>query len=149
METSAFLLCPGHEFERFSPRSVICKCIFSGNTVSSQIHMGTISSYSWWSLGLEDDIICASYLWVREWLCRPILDLQSRAQSGHWKFAFVAGIEAAKWRRSLADCAWWRRSSSSVARGQSHSLGHGCWVPVVRQSITTGEHLRLHVWVLH
>ena len=60
---------------------------------------------SWWSLGLEDDIICASYLWVREWLCRPILDLQSRAQSGHWKFAFVAGIQAAKWRRSLADCA--------------------------------------------
>ena len=63
------------------------------------------SSSSWWSLGLEDDIICASYLWVREWLCRPILDLQSRAQSGHWKFAFVAGIQAAKWRRSLADCA--------------------------------------------
>ena len=61
-------------------------------------------SSSWWSLGLEDDIICASYLWVREWLCRPILDLQSRAQSGHWNFAFVAGIEAAKWRRSLADC---------------------------------------------
>ena len=60
---------------------------------------------SWWSLGLEDDIICASYLWVREWLCRPILDLQSRAHSGHWKFAFVAGIQAAKWRRSLADCA--------------------------------------------
>ena len=63
------------------------------------------SSSSWWSLGLEDDIICASYLCVREWLCRPILDLQSRAQSGHWKFAFVAGIQAAKWRRSLADCA--------------------------------------------
>ena len=60
------------------------------------------SSSSWWSLGLEDDIICASYLWVREWLCRPILDLQSRAQSEHWKFAFVAGIQAAKWRRSLA-----------------------------------------------
>ena len=69
---------------------------------------------SWWSLSLEDDIICASYLWVREWLCRPILDLQSRVQSGHWKFAFVAGIQAAKWRRSLADCAWWRRSSSSA-----------------------------------
>ena len=69
---------------------------------------------SWWSLGLEDDIICASYLWVREWFCRPILDLQSCAQSGQWKFAFVAGIEAAKWRRSLADCAWWRRSSSSA-----------------------------------
>ena len=60
---------------------------------------------SWWSLGLEGDIICASYLWVREWLCRPILDLQSRTQSGHWKFAFVAGIQAAKWQRSLADCA--------------------------------------------
>ena len=72
------------------------------------------SSSSWWSLGLEDDIICASYLWVREWLCKPILDLQSRAQSGHWKFAFVAGIEAAKWRRSPSDCAWWRRSSSSA-----------------------------------
>ena len=56
-------------------------------------------SSSWWSLGLEDDIFCASYLWVREWLCRPILDLQSRVQSGHWKFAFVAGIQAAKWRR--------------------------------------------------
>ena len=49
--------------------------------------------------------ICASYLWVWERLCRSILDLQSRAQTGHWKFAFVAGIEAAKWRRSLADCA--------------------------------------------
>ena len=47
------------------------------------------------------------YLWVWEWLCRPILDLQSRAQSGHWKFAAVAGIEAAKWRCSLADCAWY------------------------------------------
>ena len=46
------------------------------------------SSSSWWSIGLEDDIISASYLWVRQWLCRPILDLQSRAQSGHWKFAF-------------------------------------------------------------
>ena len=72
------------------------------------------SSSSWWSLGLGDGIICASYLWVREWLCRPILDLQSRAQSGHWKFAVVSGIEAAKWRRSLADCGWWRRSSSSA-----------------------------------
>ena len=48
-------------------------------------------SSSWWSLGLEDDIICASYLCVREWLCRPILDLQSRAQSGHWKLSFVTG----------------------------------------------------------
>ena len=69
---------------------------------------------SWWSLGLEDDIICASYLWVREWLY-PILDLHIRAQSGHWKLAFVAGIEAAKWRRSQADCAWWRRSSSKLS----------------------------------
>ena len=44
----------------------------------------------------------------------PILDLQSRAQTRHWKFAFVAGIEAANWRRSLADYAWWRRSFSSA-----------------------------------
>ena len=73
----------------------VLSCIYSRDPLSS----------SWWSLGLEDDIICASYLWVREWLCRPILDLQSRAQSGHWNFAFVAGTEAAKWRRSLADCA--------------------------------------------
>ena len=55
-----------------------------------EVRTKTSSSSSWWSLGLEDDIICASYLWVREWLCRPILDLQSRVQSGHWKFAFVA-----------------------------------------------------------
>ena len=83
-------------------------------TEQRQSSSSSSSSLSWWSLGLEDDIICASYLWVREWLCRPIQDLQSRAQSGHWKVAFVAGIEAAKWRRSLADCTWWRCSSSSA-----------------------------------
>ena len=54
------------------------------------------------------------YLRTREWLYRPILDLQSCAQTGHWKFAMVAGIEAAKWWRSLADCARWRRSSSTA-----------------------------------
>ena len=100
--------------------------------------MGTISSYSWWSLGLEDDIICAFYLWVREWLCRPILDLQSRAQSGHWKFAFVAEIEAAKWRRSLADCAWWRRSSSSVDDVDCVSVRQRCLSSAVATSSVGG-----------
>ena len=91
-------------------RSLYNRCmetffLFSFYCTLGCLHYTTSSSSSWWSLGLEDDIICASYLWVREWLCRPILDLQSRAQSGHWKFAFVAGIQAAKWWRSLADCA--------------------------------------------
>ena len=96
------------------------------------------SSSSWWSLGLEDDIICASYLWVREWLCRPILDLQSRAQSGHWKFAFIAGIQAAKWRRSLADCAWWRRSSSSADDADCVSVRQRCLSRAVATSSVGG-----------
>ena len=93
---------------------------------------------SWWSLGLQDDIICASYLWVREWLCRPILDLQSHAQSGHWKFAFVAGIEAAKWRRSLADCAWWRRSASSANDADCLSVCQRCLSRAVATSLVGG-----------
>ena len=88
--------------------------------------------------GLEDDIICASYLWVREWLCRPILDLQSRAQSGHWKFAFVAGIQAAKWRRSLADCAWWQRSSSSADDADCVSVRQRCLSRAVATSSVGG-----------
>ena len=57
---------------------------------------------------LEDDIVPLSVG------MGVILDLQSRAQTGHWKFAVDAWTEAAKWRRSLADYAWWRRSSSSA-----------------------------------
>ena len=95
--------------QRHTNGLVLC---FPSDANAALASSSSSSSSSWSSLGLEDDIICASYLWVREWLCRPILDLQSRAQSGHWKFAFVTGIEAAKWRRSLANCAWWRRSSS-------------------------------------
>ena len=62
-------------FEQIRPRDALACC--------RDVKQPTIS---WWSIGLEDDITCASYLWVREWLCRPILDLQSRAQSGHWKY---------------------------------------------------------------
>ena len=102
------------------------------------VQVYTRSSSSWWSLGLEDDIICASDLWVREWLCRPILDLQSRAQSGHWKFAFVAGIQAAKWRRSLADCAWWRRSSSSADDADCESVRQHCLSRAVATSSVGG-----------
>ena len=96
------------------------------------------TSSSWWSLGLEDDIICASYLWVREWLCRLILDLQSCAQSGHWKFPFVTEIEAAKWRRSLADCAWWRHSSSWADDADCISVRQRCLSKAVATSSVGG-----------
>ena len=68
----------------------------------------------------------------------PILDLQSRAQTGHWKFAFVTGIEAAKWRRSLADCAWWRRSSSSADDAGCVSVCHRCLSRAVATSSIGG-----------
>ena len=38
----------------------------------------------------------------------------------------VAGIEAAKWRRSLADCAWWRRHSSSEDDANRVSVRQCC-----------------------
>ena len=98
-------------------------------------HPRTYTHLSWWSLDLEDDVICASYLWIREWLCRPILDLQSREQAGHWKFAFVAGIQAATWRRSLADCAWWRRSFSSADDADCVSVRHCC----LSRAVATGS----------
>ena len=43
-----------------------------------------------------------------------------------WKLAFAAGIEAAKWRCSLADCAWWRRSSSSADDADCVSVRQPC-----------------------
>ena len=55
------------------------------------------------------------YLWIQEWLWRPILDLQNRAQTGHWKLV-VAGTEAAKWRCSLADIAWYDSMSNCLNR---------------------------------
>ena len=108
------------------------------NATQRKAPQGNASWSSWWSLGLEDDIICASYMWVREWLCRPVLELQSRAQSGHWKFAFVAGIQAAKWRRSLADCAWWRRSSSSADDADCESVRQRCLSRAVATSSVVG-----------
>ena len=77
------------------------------------------------------------YLWVREGLCRPILDLQTRAQTGHWKFAAVTGIDAAKWRRSLADCARWRRSFSSADDAVCVSLRQGNIVMVQQPVVQT------------
>ena len=60
----------------------VCVCVYMFVSVYVYVDIHVCVS-SWWSLGLEDDIICAFYLWVREWLCRPILDLQSHAQTGH------------------------------------------------------------------
>ena len=56
----------------------------------------------------------------------------------HWKFAFVAGIEAAQWRRSPADCAWWRRSSSSADDADCVSVRQRCLSRAVATSSVGG-----------
>ena len=79
------------------------------------------------------------YLWIREQLCRSILDLQSHAQAGHWEFAVVAGIEAAKWRRSLAHYVWWRRSSSCEDDATCVSVRQRCLSWAVTTSSVGGK----------
>ena len=66
------------------------------------------------------------------------MDLQSRAQTGHWKFAVVAAIEAAKWRCSVADCAWWRRTPSSADDADCVSARQRCLSRAVATSSVGG-----------
>ena len=51
------------------------------------------------------------------------------------KFAFVAGTQAAKWRRSLADCVWWRRSSSNADDADCVSVRQRC----LSRAVATSE----------